>query len=65
MSDPFDFANEDVFPQSDRLQILSPEEYELLWGLPRFSEADRDLFFTLNQREEQTLVYPVKRSVTY
>ena len=55
MSDPFDFANEDVFPQSDRLQILSPEEYELLWGLPRFSEADRDLFFTLNQREEQTL----------
>ena len=55
MPDPFDFANEDVFPQSDRLQILSPEEYELLWGLPRFSQADRELFFTLNQREEQTL----------
>jgi TnpA family transposase len=55
MSDPFDFANEDVFPQSDRLQILSPEEYELLWGLPHFSEAERGLFFTLNQREGQTL----------
>jgi hypothetical protein len=22
----------DSLPQSDRLQILSPEEYELLWG---------------------------------
>ena len=55
MSDPFDIADDDILPQSDRLQILSPEEYELLWGLPRFSLADRDLFFTLNRREEQIL----------
>lgn len=47
MSDPID-NNEDIFlPQSDRLHILSPEEYELLWGVPRFSQYDRDLFFTL------------------
>ena len=44
MSDPFD-NNEDIFlPQSGRLQILSLEEYELLWGIPRFSQYDRDLF---------------------
>lgn len=55
MSDPFDFADDDVLPRSDRLQILSPEEYELLWGLPRFSQADRDLFFALNRHEEQAL----------
>lgn len=55
MPDPFDFADDDILPQSDRLQILSPEEYELLWGSPRFSLADRDLFFSLNRRDEQTL----------
>ncbi len=38
-------------PQSDRLQILSPEEYELLWGFPRFTQSDRDLFFTLTAPE--------------
>ena len=55
MPDLYD-SNEDIFlPQSERLQILSPEEFELLWGLPRFSRADRDLFFTLNRREEETL----------
>jgi len=47
MSDPCDFADDDVLPQSGRLQILSPEEYELLWEFPRFSQADRDLFFAL------------------
>ena len=47
---------EDVFlPQSDRLQILSPEEYELPWGLSRFTQDDRDLFFALNPREELVL----------
>ncbi len=55
MLDLFDFADDDILPQSDRLQILSPEEYELLWGSPRFSLADRDLFFSLNRRDEQTL----------
>jgi hypothetical protein len=41
----------DAVPQSDRLQILSPEEYELLWGFPRFTQSDRDLFFTLTVPE--------------
>lgn len=55
MPDPVD-TNEDIFlPQSDRLQILSPEEYELLWGVPRFSQYDRDLFFALTAREHHTL----------
>jgi hypothetical protein len=31
----------DVLPQSGRLQILSPEEYELLWGFPRFTHMSR------------------------
>ncbi|MCP4405384.1 MAG: Tn3 family transposase [bacterium] len=37
--------------QSDRLQILSPEEYEQLWGLPCFTQADRDLFFVFTEQE--------------
>jgi TnpA family transposase len=47
---PEDSAGE-ALPQSDRLQILSPEEYELLWGFPRFTQSDRDLFFTLTAPE--------------
>lgn len=48
--------NEDIFlPRSDRLQILSAEEYELLWGRPRFSQSDRDLFFALTASEFQIL----------
>ena len=44
MSDfPLDHSDGDVLPQSDRLQILSPEEYELLWGFPRFTQSDRGL----------------------
>ena len=39
----------------DRLQILSPEEYELLWGFPRFVQSDRDLFFTLTAPEREAL----------
>ena len=45
----------DSLPQSDRLQILSPEEYELLWGFPRFTQSDRDLFFTLTAPERKAL----------
>ena len=45
----------DALPQSDRLQILSPEEYELLWGFPRFTQSDRDLFFTLTAPEREAL----------
>ncbi len=55
MPDPYDNTEDIFLPQRERLQILSAEEYELLWGLPRFSHADRDLFFTLNRREEEML----------
>ena len=51
-----DLQDNDGFPQSgDRLQILSAEEYELLWGFPRFTQSDRDLFFTLAPPERQAL----------
>ncbi|MBX2823386.1 MAG: DUF4158 domain-containing protein, partial [Gammaproteobacteria bacterium] len=42
-------------PQSDRLQILTPEEYELLWGLPQFSDSDRAIYFQLTPRDEGVL----------
>jgi hypothetical protein len=32
----YDNKEDALLPQSERLQILSPEEYELLWGMPRF-----------------------------
>jgi len=47
-------AIEDLLPQGNRLQILTPEEYELLWGLPQFTASERELFFTLTPREEVT-----------
>jgi hypothetical protein len=46
-----DQINDDILPQSERLQALSPEEYELLWEHPVFSDSDRALFFQLNARE--------------
>ena len=56
MSDSKSSVNsEEILPQSERLQALSPEEYELLWGQPVFSDSDRDLFFQLNSREQQFL----------
>jgi hypothetical protein len=45
-NDPFDDTGGGSLPRSDRLQILSPEEYELLWGFPRVTQSDRDLFST-------------------
>lgn len=42
-------------PQSDRLQILSQNEFELLWGLPSFSPEDCELLFTITPREESVL----------
>ena len=48
-----DQTNDDILPQSERLQVLSPEEYELLWGHPVFSDSDRTLFFQLNAREQE------------
>lgn len=48
-----DYSTDDILPQSERLQALSPEEYELLWGHPVFSDSDRALFFQLNAREQE------------
>ncbi|MEM6301373.1 MAG: hypothetical protein AAF749_06495 [Pseudomonadota bacterium] len=42
---------EDFLPQGHRLQILTPEEYELLWGDPRLTAAERELFFSTTRRE--------------
>jgi hypothetical protein len=57
MSDfALDDLDEDSLPHSgDRLQILSPEEYDLLWGFPSFTQSDRDLFFTLTAPEREAL----------
>lgn len=44
-----------LLPQSDRLQILTPEEYELLWGYPQFSDSDRAVYFQLTTRDEVAL----------
>lgn len=52
---PLDDFDAGVVPQSDRLQILSPEEYLLLWGFPHFTQGDRDLFFTLTAPEREVL----------
>ena len=52
---PPDHSDGDAVPQSDRLQILSPEQYELLWGFPRFTQNDRDLFFALTAPEREAL----------
>ena len=51
MSQSKDVSIDESLPQSERLQALSPEEYELLWGHPVFSDSDRNLFFQLNARE--------------
>jgi hypothetical protein len=46
----------DSLPQSgDRPETTSPEEYELLWGSPRFTRSDLDLFFTLTAPEREAL----------
>lgn len=42
---------DELLPQGDRLQILSPEEYELLWGFPKFSSSDQQLFFAMASRK--------------
>lgn len=43
---------DDFLPQGHRLQILTPEEYELLWELPRLTRAEQDLYFSLTPREQ-------------
>lgn len=39
-----DIDGDDALQRSGRLQILSAEEYDALWGLPRFTPAERDVF---------------------
>jgi len=53
-------AIEDLLPQGNRLQILTPEEYELLWGVPQFTASERELFFTLTPhlRSLEISTYP-------
>jgi hypothetical protein len=34
-----------------KLEIQSPEKYELLWGFARFTTSDQQLFFTITPRE--------------
>lgn len=48
-----DQTNDDILPQSERFQALFPEEYELLWGHPVFSDSDQALVFQLNAREQE------------
>lgn len=55
MSEHGNWDSDDALPQSERLQILSPEEYELLWGFPRFESTDRVGYFALNEREKAVL----------
>ncbi len=57
MSDTWELDDDELPPERERLQILSPEEYELFWRMPRFSAADRDLFFDLSPREEALLAH--------
>jgi hypothetical protein len=50
-----DLEGDSLLQSGDRLQILSPEEYELLWGFPRVTQSDRGLFFTLTAPEREAL----------
>jgi len=54
-----------ILPQSDRLQILTPEEYELLWGLPQLSQTERELFFTLSPLLRRNVHRALNRGEAY
>ncbi len=43
----------ETLPQNDRLRILYSEKYELLWGYPRFTQTDRDPFYTVAVPERE------------
>ena len=50
------FDDDDILiPHSDRLRILTPEEYELLLGGAQFSSCDREVFFGTTPREHSAL----------
>ncbi len=55
MSYPFEFIEFDTLTKSERLQILSHEEYKLLWGRPRTSATNSEFFFALNRCEAEVL----------
>lgn len=40
---------------SKRLTILSPDEVEAIYDIPRFTDEERDNFFTLTPPEEAVL----------
>jgi hypothetical protein len=44
-------SNKDDYPDSSRLPILSAREIDDLYGLPRFTEEERRLYFDLSMRE--------------
>ena len=47
--------NKDDYPDSSRLSILSAREIDELYGLPRFTEEDRRLYFDLSVPERETV----------
>ena len=44
-------TQQNPYSASERLQILSPDEYEQVWGIPRFTANDRAVFFAVGPRE--------------
>ena len=44
-------TQQNPYATSERLQILSPDEYEQVWGIPRFTANDRAVFFAVVSRE--------------
>jgi TnpA family transposase len=48
-------ASQEEILSAKRLRILSDEELEALYGRPRFTPDERDLYFTLTQSEQESL----------
>lgn len=50
---------EDFESSSKRIYILSPEEFQALYGLPKFTEQERAIYFSLSP-EEQAKIQKIK-----
>ena len=50
---------EDFESSSKRIYILSPEEFQALYGLPKFTEQERVIYFSLST-EEQAKIQKIK-----
>ena len=49
-----------------RLTILTPKELQALYGLPQFTDEERDAYFALDPRQKQALnVYRTFTAKTY